>query len=64
MVLDWFWKHVPNHHEKTMPPLANSGLYGPILSPDEKAFFRDANPWGFILFRNIGTHSGSSRRSC
>ena len=32
------------------------GLSGPRLSSGEKAFFRDANPWGFILFaRNIET---------
>ena len=32
------------------------GLSGPRLSFGEKAFFRDANPWGFILFaRNIET---------
>ena len=30
------------------------GLGGHKLSPDEKAFFRDIDPWGFILFaRNI-----------
>ena len=30
------------------------GCSGPELTPDEKAFFRDARPWGFILFkRNI-----------
>ncbi len=30
------------------------GCLEPQLSADEKAFFRDANPWGFILFaRNI-----------
>lgn len=30
------------------------GLAGPALSADEKAFFRDASPWGFILFaRNV-----------
>ena len=30
------------------------GLQGLTLSPDEKAFFRDADPWGFILFaRNV-----------
>lgn len=30
------------------------GLAGTRLSPDEKAFFRDIDPWGFILFaRNI-----------
>jgi beta-N-acetylhexosaminidase len=32
------------------------GCAGPVLSPDEVAFFRDADPWGFILFkRNIET---------
>jgi beta-N-acetylhexosaminidase len=42
-----------------MPPLALIlGCIGQSLSPDEKAFFRDASPWGFILFRrNIGTPS-------
>lgn len=30
------------------------GIGGHILSPDERAFFRDADPWGFILFgRNV-----------
>lgn len=30
------------------------GLEGLTLSADEKAFFRDADPWGFILFaRNV-----------
>ncbi|MGP1276224.1 MAG: beta-N-acetylhexosaminidase [Caulobacterales bacterium] len=30
------------------------GLSGESLTPDEKAFFRDSNPWAFILFaRNI-----------
>lgn len=29
---------------------------GPVLTPEESAFFRDANPWGFILFaRNCET---------
>jgi len=32
------------------------GLAGPVLSAAEEAFFRDAQPWGFILFaRNIET---------
>ena len=32
------------------------GCAGPALGKDEAAFFRDANPWGFILFdRNLGT---------
>lgn len=30
------------------------GIAGPVLSSDEHAFFRDADPWGFILFgRNV-----------
>ncbi|MDO5646979.1 beta-N-acetylhexosaminidase [Paracoccus sp. (in: a-proteobacteria)] len=30
------------------------GIAGVSLSPDEAAFFRDADPWGFILFgRNV-----------
>lgn len=30
------------------------GCAGPVLSRDEAAFFRDADPWGFILFdRNL-----------
>lgn len=30
------------------------GLSGTELTPEEKAFFRDADPWGFILFaRNV-----------
>ncbi|MBV5264987.1 beta-N-acetylhexosaminidase [Pinisolibacter aquiterrae] len=33
-----------------------AGCAGPTLSPDEVAFFRDARPWGFILFsRNCET---------
>ncbi|HEX2553288.1 MAG TPA: beta-N-acetylhexosaminidase [Microvirga sp.] len=28
-----------------------AGCSGPALTPDEAAFFRDADPWGFILFR-------------
>lgn len=32
------------------------GCLGPELSADEAAFFRDASPWGFILFaRNLET---------
>lgn len=32
------------------------GIAGPDLSADERAFFRAADPWGFILFgRNIDT---------
>src|SRR5579883_1095376 len=30
------------------------GCAGPVLSAEEKSFFRDVRPWGFILFaRNI-----------
>src|SRR5918997_730126 len=30
------------------------GCSGPQLTADERAFFRDAQPWGFILFkRNV-----------
>src|SRR5262249_44486052 len=33
-----------------------TGLAGTTLSADERAFLRDADPWGFILFRrNVGT---------
>ena len=32
------------------------GCEGQELTADERAFFRDANPWGFILFqRNCGS---------
>ncbi|MFN0114405.1 MAG: glycoside hydrolase family 3 N-terminal domain-containing protein [Paracoccaceae bacterium] len=32
------------------------GCSGPRLTPDEAAFFREADPWGFILFaRNVDT---------
>jgi beta-N-acetylhexosaminidase len=32
------------------------GCAGLSLTPDEKAFYRDADPWGFILFRrNVDT---------
>ena len=32
------------------------GVSGPDLTPDERAFFRGADPWGFILFaRNIAS---------
>ena len=38
------------------------GLGGTKLSPDEKAFFRDIDPWGFILFaRNIDSIRQVSR---
>lgn len=32
------------------------GCAGPDLAPSERAFFRDADPWGFIVFaRNVDT---------
>jgi beta-N-acetylhexosaminidase len=35
------------------------GCRGPVLAPEEIAFFRDARPWGFILFaRNCETPEG------
>ncbi|MHA6289178.1 beta-N-acetylhexosaminidase [Maricaulis sp. CAU 1757] len=38
------------------------GLAGLTLAPDEKAFFRDADPWGFILFaRNVKDEAQVSR---
>jgi beta-N-acetylhexosaminidase len=33
-----------------------TGLAGPAITPEERAFFRDARPWGLILFkRNVET---------
>jgi beta-N-acetylhexosaminidase len=33
-----------------------TGVAGPVLSAEERAFLRDADPWGFILFRrNVDT---------
>ncbi|KNG95479.1 glycoside hydrolase family 3 N-terminal domain-containing protein [Pseudaestuariivita atlantica] len=38
------------------------GCAGPVLLPDEAAFFRDVRPWGFILFsRNIDTAAQTLR---
>ena len=38
-----------------MPAAAVFGCSGRRLTPDERAFFADADPWGFILFaRNVG----------
>ncbi|TXL73606.1 beta-N-acetylhexosaminidase [Vineibacter terrae] len=40
----------------TMPAAVILGCAGPRLSADERAFFRDADPLGFILFaRNVAT---------
>jgi beta-N-acetylhexosaminidase len=33
-----------------------AGCAGPVLGPDERAFFKEARPWGLILFRrNVET---------
>lgn len=38
------------------------GCYGPRLRPDERAFFAQAQPWGFILFaRNLETPDQARR---
>jgi beta-N-acetylhexosaminidase len=38
------------------------GLAGPELKPEERAFFAESDPWGFILFaRNIETPAQVSR---
>ncbi len=38
------------------------GCAGPVLGPDEAAFFRAADPWGFILFaRNVETPAQVAR---
>lgn len=53
-----------------LPRAAILGCAGPDLSADERAFFRDADPLGFILFaRNIDTPERARRltdelRSC
>ena len=40
----------------TAPAAAIFGSSGPRLTATERAFFRDADPWGFILFaRNVDT---------
>jgi beta-N-acetylhexosaminidase len=40
------------------------GVSGPLLTADERAFVREAQPWGFIIFkRNIETPDGL-RRLC
>ena len=37
------------------------GCQGPELAPEERDFFRDARPFGFILFARNVEHSGASR---
>ncbi|MGJ3264631.1 MAG: beta-N-acetylhexosaminidase [Salinarimonas sp.] len=47
-----------------MPSAMILGLAGPTLAPEEAAFFRDVDPWGFILFkRNVET-PGQVRALC
>ena len=49
------------------PRAAILGCAGPDLTADERAFFRDADPLGFILFaRNIDTPERAQAwsRSC
>ena len=39
-----------------------TGVSGTILTPDERSFLRESDPWGFILFaRNVDT-PGQVRR--
>src|SRR5256714_10511984 len=39
-----------------MPKALITDVTGLAIAPQERAFLRDADPWGFILFkRNIGT---------
>ncbi|MEM7729977.1 MAG: beta-N-acetylhexosaminidase [Pseudomonadota bacterium] len=45
-----------------MPVAAILGLSGPRLTANEKAFFRDVDPWAFILFsRNVESPSQVER---
>lgn len=37
------------------------GCAGPVLTPDDGAFFRSADPWGFILFRRNVTDAAQLR---
>src|SRR5437660_11000941 len=44
------------------PRAAILGCAGPDLTPDERSFFRDADPLGFILFaRNVDTPERTRR---
>src|SRR5262249_33804159 len=39
-----------------------TGLAGTTITPDERAFLREREPWGFIIFkRNIETPAGGPR---
>jgi beta-N-acetylhexosaminidase len=41
-----------------------AGLSGLELSPEESSFFREARPWGFILFRRNVASPGQVRALC
>lgn len=41
-----------------------AGCSGLDLTPDESAFFRDSDPWGFILFRRNVDSPGQVRALC
>ena len=41
-----------------------AGCSGTTLTPDEAAFFRDAAPWGFILFKRNIDHPEQVRALC
>lgn len=40
------------------------GCEGPVLTAEEKAFFRDVDPWGFILFRRNCESAEQTRALC
>lgn len=47
---------MPSQSMTGAPGATIFGLSGPVLTPQEAAFFRTADPWGFILFgRNVET---------
>ncbi len=47
---------IPVTHRAMSPARRSSAALGPAARPSERAFFRDADPWGFILFaRNVET---------
>src|SRR6201989_3591605 len=39
-----------------------SGVAGPALTAEERAFFRAAEPWGFIVFKRNLTAPDQARR--
>ncbi|MFQ5563432.1 MAG: beta-N-acetylhexosaminidase [Parvularculaceae bacterium] len=47
-----------------MPSAAIYDCEGPRLSADERAFFRDADPWGFILFARHCESPDAVRAHC